>query len=237
MLAPACARENTAKTTVPLAGASEICELRPNHFGLRYLAERLRSAARDLTRTTPLDSIASPLDRVVPGGDSSGVGGPYIPDPFLQGETDCPQSRIARRFAARPEKTSTASIHSRCTNHAARFRRLDVATDFLSRASVRQRLSFSPTAATAAAFPLFLYLFMPPELGRPERTSMRPASSSLASRIARNGPDQWLATERLSTPPGFIASPLHRLVRHRAKRSRGALESTRSLRHHRTPRL
>ena len=29
----------------------------------------------------------------------------------------------------------------------------------------------------------------------------------------QNGPDQWLATDGLSTPLGFIASPLHRLVR------------------------
>ncbi len=29
-----------------------------------------------------------------------------------------------------------------------------------------------------------------------------------------NGPDQWLATKELSTPLGFIASPLHRLVLH-----------------------
>ena len=28
-----------------------------------------------------------------------------------------------------------------------------------------------------------------------------------------NGPDQWLAANRLSLPPGFIASPLHRVVR------------------------
>ena len=31
---------------------------------------------------------------------------------------------------------------------------------------------------------------------------------------SQNGPDQWLATEGLSTPQGFIASPLHRVVRH-----------------------
>jgi hypothetical protein len=28
-----------------------------------------------------------------------------------------------------------------------------------------------------------------------------------------NGPDQWLAIAGLSTPLGFIASPLHRVVR------------------------
>jgi hypothetical protein len=32
-----------------------------------------------------------------------------------------------------------------------------------------------------------------------------------------NGPDQWLAAKGLSTPQGFIASPLHRVViRHSA---------------------
>ena len=31
---------------------------------------------------------------------------------------------------------------------------------------------------------------------------------------SQNGPDQWLATERLAITLGFIASPLHRLVRH-----------------------
>jgi len=43
MLAPACARKNTAKTTVPLPGASEICELRPNAFACH---PRVRSFAR-----------------------------------------------------------------------------------------------------------------------------------------------------------------------------------------------
>ena len=31
--------------------------------------------------------------------------------------------------------------------------------------------------------------------------------------VRRTAPDQWLATKRLPTPLGFIASPLHRLVR------------------------
>jgi hypothetical protein len=31
--------------------------------------------------------------------------------------------------------------------------------------------------------------------------------------LVSNDPDQWLATTRFSTPLGFIASPLHRLVR------------------------
>jgi hypothetical protein len=31
--------------------------------------------------------------------------------------------------------------------------------------------------------------------------------------VGANDPDQWLATTRLSTPQGFIASPLHRVVR------------------------
>jgi len=33
-----------------------------------------------------------------------------------------------------------------------------------------------------------------------------------ATEKAQNGPDQWLATTGLSTPQGFIASPLHRVV-------------------------
>jgi len=37
---------------------------------------------------------------------------------------------------------------------------------------------------------------MPPELGRPERTSMRHAPSSFALRIAQNVSDQRLATLR-----------------------------------------
>jgi len=32
--------------------------------------------------------------------------------------------------------------------------------------------------------------------------------------VSYNGPDQWLAAKGLSTPLGFIASPLHRVVRH-----------------------
>ena len=35
--------------------------------------------------------------------------------------------------------------------------------------------------------------------------------------LGPNGPDQWLAATGLSTPLGFIASPLHRVVRHSAK--------------------
>ena len=34
--------------------------------------------------------------------------------------------------------------------------------------------------------------------------------------LSPNDPDQWLAAEGLSTPLGFIASPLHRLVRLRS---------------------
>jgi len=37
---------------------------------------------------------------------------------------------------------------------------------------------------------------------------------------AQNGPDQWLATRRLSTPLGFIASPLHRVVSSLVKQGR-----------------
>jgi hypothetical protein len=33
-----------------------------------------------------------------------------------------------------------------------------------------------------------------------------------ATERARNGPDQWLAPTGLSTPLGFVASPLHRVV-------------------------
>ena len=41
------------------------------------------------------------------------------------------------------------------------------------------------------------------------------------SRPLPNGPDQWLAATGLSTPLGFIASPLHRVVRqHRPPRTR-----------------
>ena len=40
----------------------------------------------------------------------------------------------------------------------------------------------------------------------------RGLASFAGARIARNDCDQRLATNRLSTPPGFIASPLYRLV-------------------------
>ena len=38
------------------------------------------------------------------------------------------------------------------------------------------------------------------------------ALTPAGSHALPNGPDQWLATTGLSTPPGFIASPLHRVV-------------------------
>ena len=41
-----------------------------------------------------------------------------------------------------------------------------------------------------------------------------------ATETGWNGPDQWLATRRLSTPPGFIASPLHRVVSSLVKQGR-----------------
>jgi hypothetical protein len=41
--------------------------------------------------------------------------------------------------------------------------------------------------------------------------------TNLKRRQAHNDSDQWLATSGLSTPLGFIASPLHRVVRHIAR--------------------
>ena len=49
---------------------------------------------------------------------------------------------------------------------------------------------------------------LPRDVARERRTLLALALPSA------NGPDQWLATKGLSTPQGFIASPLHRLVRH-----------------------
>jgi hypothetical protein len=37
-----------------------------------------------------------------------------------------------------------------------------------------------------------------------------------------NGPDQWLAPKGLSTPLGFIASPLHRVVRNSSSLNQSA---------------
>jgi hypothetical protein len=37
--------------------------------------------------------------------------------------------------------------------------------------------------------------------------------SHLEVSLCDNGPDQWLAATGLSMPLGFIASPLHRVVR------------------------
>ena len=50
------------------------------------------------------------------------------------------------------------------------------------------------------------------ELRRPDG-GREGLASFVGARIARNGRDQRLATNELSTPPDFVASPLHRFVR------------------------
>ena len=119
-----------------------------------------------------------------------------------QGHTPWRPARCLARLRGRLTRAMTDS------HRAALLTRLasGASTRHQPFAAPRSRLAIRPLAAKRRAS----LSQSRAELTRPDRGERKKRWASLVgSENAQNGPDQWLAATELSTPPGFIASPLH----------------------------
>ena len=154
------------------------------------------------------DDAASPLHRVVPSARPHGVGTPPRDDWILPGRRDGQPIRVARRPGPFAQATRAAWIYIAMLTQPASL--------------PAPRRCFSPSAPNGWPFigaladrrcPTTISICVAIRVEAARSGSYSGHLDLVASLEAWNGCNQRLATKGLSTPPDFIASPLHCVVR------------------------
>ena len=170
------------------------------------------------------DAAARPLHRVVPGARPHGVGTPPRDDWILQGRRGAQPTRVARRPGPFAQATRAAWIYIAMLTQPAS---LPAPRHCFSPSAPHEWPSIGALADRRCPATISICVAIRVEAARPG--SYSGYLDLVASLEAWNGPDQWLATTGLSTPQGFIASPLHRVVRRDASYAFGPSSNARSV--------
>ena len=144
---------------------------------------------------------------MVPGARPHGVGTPPRDDWILQGRRGAKPTRVARRPGPFAQATRAAWIYIAMLTQPAS---LPAPRHCFSPSAPHEWPSIGALADRRCPATISICVAIRVEAARPG--SYSGYLDLVASLEAWNGPDQWLAAKGLSTPPGFIASPLHRVV-------------------------